>query len=38
MFGYRYTGVQPAPPPGNTHISPSEEVWAQMDIQVTTEY
>ncbi len=26
--------MQPAPPPGNTHISPSEEVWAQMDIQV----
>jgi len=30
---FRYTGVQPSPPPGNFHTSPSEEVWAQMDMQ-----
>merc|ERR1712107_306289 len=29
----RYTGVTPAPPPGNLHTSPSEDVWAQMDLQ-----
>jgi len=30
---FRYTGVAPAPPPGNLHTSPSEDVWAMMDIQ-----
>jgi len=30
---FRYTGVQPSAPPGNFHTSPSEEVWAQMDMQ-----
>jgi len=30
---FRYTGIQPAPPPGNAHTSPSEDVWAQMDLQ-----
>ena len=34
----RYTGVQPAPPPGNIHTSPSEDVWAQMDLQVNYMY
>merc|ERR1712179_571356 len=29
---FRYTGVTPAPPPGNTHSSPSEDYWAQMDL------
>merc|ERR1719393_475308 len=29
---FRYTGVSPAPPPGNTHSSPSEDYWAQMDL------
>ena len=28
----RYTGVTPAPPPGNTHTSPSEDYWAQVDL------
>ncbi len=31
---YRYTGVTPSPPPGNTHSSPSEDYWTQMDLQV----
>jgi len=30
---FRYTGVAPAPPPGNTHSSPSEDYWAMMDQQ-----
>jgi len=30
---FRYTGIQPGPPPGNMHASPSEDVWAQMDLQ-----
>ena len=29
---FRYTGVTPAPPPGNTHTSPSEDYWAQVDL------
>jgi len=29
---FRYNGVTPAPPPGNTHTSPSEDYWAQMDL------
>lgn len=29
---FRYTGVAPAPPPGNTHTSPSEDYWAQVDL------
>lgn len=29
---FRYTGVAPAPPPGNTHTSPSEEYWTQVDL------
>ena len=28
----RYTGVQPAPPPGNIHSSPSEDYWTQVDL------
>jgi len=28
---FRYTGVTPAPPPGNTHTSPSEDYWTQVD-------
>lgn len=30
---FRYTGVQPAPPPGENNESPSENYWAQMDMQ-----
>jgi len=30
---FRYTGVQPAPPPGNLNSSPSEEYWQVMDMQ-----
>lgn len=30
---FRYTGVQPAPPPGENHTSPSENYWAQVDMQ-----
>jgi len=30
---FRYTGVTPAPPPGNTHTSPSEDYWTMMDQQ-----
>jgi len=29
---FRYTGVQPAPPPGNIHSSPSEDYWTQVDL------
>jgi histone-arginine methyltransferase CARM1 len=29
---FRYTGVAPAPPPGNNHTSPSEDYWGQMDL------
>jgi len=29
---FRYTGVAPAPPPGNIHSSPSEDYWAQVDL------
>lgn len=29
---FRYTGVTPAPPPGNIHSSPSEDYWAQVDL------
>merc|ERR1719166_222068 len=29
---FRYTGVTPAPPPGNIHTSPSEDYWAQVDL------
>lgn len=31
-FYFRYTGVAPAPPPGNIHSSPSEDYWAQVDL------
>lgn len=30
---FRYTGVQPAPPPGENNASPSENYWAQVDMQ-----
>ena len=30
---FRYTGVLPAAPPGENHESPSENYWAQMDMQ-----
>jgi len=30
---FRYTGVQPAPPPGNLTSSPSEDYWQQVDLQ-----
>merc|ERR1719319_1675478 len=30
---FRYTGVQPAPPPGNLTSSPSEAYWSQVDMQ-----
>ncbi len=30
---FRYTGVQPAQPPGENHTSPSENYWAQVDMQ-----
>ena len=30
ILDLRYTGVTPAPPPGNTHTSPSEDYWAQV--------
>ena len=29
---FRYTGVQPQPPPGENSGSPSEAYWAQMDM------
>ena len=29
---FSYTGVTPAPPPGNIHSSPSEDYWAQVDL------
>jgi histone-arginine methyltransferase CARM1 len=29
---FRYTGVQPQPPPGENTQSPSEAYWAQMDL------
>ena len=30
---FRYTGVQPAPPPGENSTSPSENYWGQVDMQ-----
>ncbi len=30
---FRYTGVQPQPPPGENHASPSEAFWSQVDMQ-----
>jgi histone-arginine methyltransferase CARM1 len=30
---FRYTGVQPQPPPGENHVSPSEMYWSQVDVQ-----
>ena len=30
---FRYTGVQPQPPPGTNTTSPSETYWTQMDMQ-----
>jgi histone-arginine methyltransferase CARM1 len=29
---FRYTGVQPQPPPGENSQSPSEVYWAQVDL------
>ena len=29
---FRYTGVQPQPPPGENAASPSESYWTQMDM------
>jgi len=29
---FRYTGVQPAPPPGESNVSPSEAYWSQVDL------
>ena len=30
---FRYTGVQPAAPPGENSTSPSENYWGQVDMQ-----
>ena len=30
---FRYTGVQPPPPPGQDNQSPSEAYWSQVDMQ-----
>lgn len=30
---FRYTGVQPPPPPGENNQSPSEAYWTQVDMQ-----
>ena len=30
---FRYTGVQPARPPGENSTSPSENYWGQVDMQ-----
>ena len=30
---FRYTGVQPPPPPGQDSQSPSEAYWSQVDMQ-----
>ena len=30
---FRYTGVQPPPPPGENNQSPSEAYWGQVDMQ-----
>ncbi len=30
---FRYTGVQPQPPPGENTVSPSEAYWSQVDMQ-----
>jgi histone-arginine methyltransferase CARM1 len=30
---FRYTGVQPAPPPGENITSPSENYWSQVDME-----
>ena len=30
---FRYTGVQPPPPPGENNQSPSEVYWGQVDMQ-----
>ena len=30
---FRYTGVQPAAPPGENSSSPSENYWGQVDMQ-----
>jgi len=30
---FRYTGVTPAPPPGENDVSPSEAYWNQVDLQ-----
>ena len=29
---FRYTGVQPQPPPGENNVSPSEAYWSQVDL------
>ena len=29
---FRYTGVQPQPPPGENNQSPSEMYWTQVDL------
>lgn len=29
---FRYTGVQPQPPPGESSTSPSENYWSQVDL------
>ena len=29
---FRYTGVQPQPPPGENNQSPSEVYWTQVDL------
>ncbi|XP_076052499.1 arginine methyltransferase 4 isoform X2 [Oratosquilla oratoria] len=30
---FRYTGIAPQPPPGQNTTSPSEDYWAQLDVQ-----
>jgi histone-arginine methyltransferase CARM1 len=32
---FRYTGQPPMPPPGVNTISPSENYWANLDLQST---
>lgn len=29
---FRYTGIQPQPPPGENSTSPSENYWSQVDM------
>lgn len=30
---FRYTGQPAQPPPGTSHVSPSEVYWNQLDVQ-----